>query len=216
VPEANSISESYRITPNTLRGGRQCDMVKRVTWSRRKAARAVLPSDLGFLGVAGREPGIPLRQAFLKFRDLISSDMDWSDLRKARFRASATYIKTGVLVLTATSTIVLGISAIPSRAVVALPMVAFVTVLGGLEGFHNWRSRWILMEECQYRLNRLRDKIDYYLILTPEADLQRKYLDEFFAEQQEIWADTSQRWIEFRKLERSSDGGDVTRQINAT
>jgi hypothetical protein len=28
------------------------------------------------------------------------------------------------------------------------------------------------MEEAQYRLNRLRDEMDYYLIATPSADLQ--------------------------------------------
>ncbi|MFJ7212161.1 hypothetical protein [Amycolatopsis sp. NPDC098790] len=37
---------------------------------------------------------------------------------------------------------VLGIQEIPSRASIALPMVALVTVLGGLETFFNWRSRW--------------------------------------------------------------------------
>lgn len=184
-----------------------------MAWSRRKAARTVLPSDLGFLSVAGREPDVSLRDAFLKFRDLISADMDWADVRKARFRARASYIKTGVLILTAAATVVLGISNIPNRAVIALPMVALVTVLGGLEGFHNWRSRWILMEECQYRLNRLRDEIDYYIVLTPVADLQRERLNHFFTVQQEIWADTSKRWVEFRKLEQSPDRSDVPRQI---
>jgi hypothetical protein len=44
--------------------------------------------------------------------------------------------------------------------------VASVTVLGALETFFNWRSRLVLMEEAQYRLNRLRDEIDYYLAAT--------------------------------------------------
>jgi hypothetical protein len=184
-----------------------------MTWSRPRASRSALPSDLGFLKVAGREAGIPLRDAFLLFRDLVSSDMDWADLRKARFRSSASWIKSGTLLLTAASTVVLGIQAIPSRATIALPMVALVTALGGFEGFFNWRSRWILMEECQYRLNRLRDEIDYYVVITPEADLTREQLDAFFRQQQQIWADVSRRWIEFRKLERSSEGSDVARQV---
>jgi len=31
----------------------------------------------------------PLREAFLRFRDLVSADMDWVDSRKARFRMYA-------------------------------------------------------------------------------------------------------------------------------
>jgi hypothetical protein len=93
-------------------------------------------------------------------------------------------------------------------------MVAAVTALSGFEGFFNWRSMWVLMEECQYRLNRLRDEIDYYVVLTPEADLSRERLDQFFSLQQEIWADVSRRWIEFRKLERASEASDVTRQVS--
>ncbi len=92
-------------------------------------------------------------------------------------------------------------------------MVALVTAFGGFEGFFNWRSRWILMEECQYRLNRLRDEIDYYVVLAGETDLKRERLDSFFQRQQQIWADVSKRWIEFRKLERSSEGSDVARQV---
>ena len=55
--------------------------------SRRAARRShELPSDRGFLELAGRDDDISLREAFLRFRDLVSSDMDWADLRKARFR----------------------------------------------------------------------------------------------------------------------------------
>lgn len=39
--------------------------------------------------MAGRDEGIPLRKAFLSFRDLLSADMDWADSRKARFRLRA-------------------------------------------------------------------------------------------------------------------------------
>lgn len=84
------------------------------------------------------------------------------------------------LALTASSTVVLGIQAIPSRASIALPMVALVTVLGALETFFSWRSRWVLMEETQYRLNRLRDEMDYYLVATPSIEMHKDHLDQFF------------------------------------
>ena len=175
----------------------------------RRAARRPyeIPSERGFLELAGREADIPLREAFLRFRDLVSSDMDWADSRKARFRMRASCAKAAALTLTGASTVVLGIPAIPGRAAIALPMVALVTLISALEPFFNWRSRWVLMEETQYRLNRIRDEMDYYLVTTPAADLDRDRLHGFFTEQQDIWHDVSRQWVEFRKLDQAQPGG---------
>jgi hypothetical protein len=94
-----------------------------------------------------------------------------------------------------------------SWAEIALPTVALVTVLGALESFFNWRSPWVLMEETQYRLNRLRDDMDYYLMVTPSDGVEREKLDRFFEEQQLIWSDVSRRWIEFRAADASQPSG---------
>jgi hypothetical protein len=166
----------------------------------------VLSSERGFLELAGRDEGIPLREAFLRFRDLVSADMDWADSRKARFRLRASSARVAALTLTGASTVVLGIPAIPGRAAIALPLVALVTLIGALEPFFNWRSRWVLMEETQYRLNRIRDEMDYYLVMTPGADLDRDRLLRFFADQQDVWHDVSRRWIDFRKLDQAQPG----------
>ena len=53
----------------------------------------MLSSERGFLELAGRDDGLPLREAFLRFRDLVSADMDWVDSRKARFRFRASCAK---------------------------------------------------------------------------------------------------------------------------
>jgi hypothetical protein len=67
------------------------------------------------------------------------------------------------------------------------------------------------MEETQYRLNRLRDEMDYYLTVTPSDAVGREALDRFFAEQQLIWSDVSRRWIEFRALDTAQPGGAQSR-----
>ena len=54
----------------------------------------------------------------------------------------------------------------------------------------------------QYRLNRLRDEIDYYLVVTPSAELNQEKLNGFFEDQQAVWSDVSRRWIEIRKFDR--------------
>jgi len=170
-------------------------------WLKRRPERSVLPSENGLFELAGRQAALPLREVAIYFRDLVSADMDWADSRKTRFRRSASRVRLGSLILAALSTVVLGIEVIPGRSWIALPIVASVTVLGSLEAFFNWRSRWVLMEETQYRLNRLRDEIDYYLTVTPSDAVDRGMLDRFFSDQQRIWSDVSRRWIEFRALD---------------
>ena len=172
----------------------------------RRKPHPTLPSDRGFYAVAG-EQELPLHDQVVRFRELVSSDMDWTDARKSRFRSSAARIKVTTLVLTAVSTVVLGIAGIPARATIALPMVALVSVLTALDAYFNWRSRWILMQETQYRLQRLRDKMDYYLVTTPAAKVEKAALDEFFGEQQAIWADVSKRWVEYYRAEKVSEAG---------
>ena len=95
---------------------------------REHARRDILPSEKGFLALAGLDPDLPLRDVFVHFRDLVDADMTWADSRKTRFRTRASVVKVLALLLTAASTIVLGIPAIPNRAAIALPMVALVTL----------------------------------------------------------------------------------------
>lgn len=181
-------------------------------WLKRPSVPNVLPSEKGLFELAGRQAGLPLRDVAVHFRDLVSADMDWADSRKTRFRRSSSRTRLASLVLAALSTVVLGIEAIPERSWVALPLVATVTVLGGLESFFNWRSRWVLMEEAQYRLNRLRDEIDYYLTVTQPEAVERAVIDRFFADQQLIWSDVSHRWIEFRSLGTAQPGAGADAQ----
>src|SRR5690242_10725764 len=99
---------------------------------RRTARRpTVLSSERGFLELAGRDEGIPLREAFLRFRDLVSADMDWADSRKARFRLRASCARVAALVLTGASTVVLGIPAIPGRAEARTRAAMLIAAIGG-------------------------------------------------------------------------------------
>lgn len=71
------------------------------------------------------------------------------------------------------------------------------------------------MEEAQYRLTRLRDEIDYYLVVTPSADVTKEKLNGFFEDQQAVWSDVSRRWIEFRKIDRPP-GGEQTPDLRSS
>ncbi|HEV3360232.1 MAG TPA: DUF4231 domain-containing protein [Pseudonocardiaceae bacterium] len=177
-----------------------------MAWSRRTIPPDAIRADQGLLELIGDKSDIEPREALLGFRQLVSADIDWSELRKRRFRRRAAMVKVGTLVLTALSTVILGIEAIPARASIALPAVALVTVLSALDSFFGWRSRWVLMEETQFRLNRIRDEIDYYLVCTPTEEVSRAKLGQFFHDQQDVWAHVNRRMMEFRKLDRPQPG----------
>jgi hypothetical protein len=94
-----------------------------------------MQSERGFLALAGSEANLTPHEATVAFRKLVSADIDWADDRKRRNRRNASRLRVAGLVLTALSTVVLGLAFIEQRAVIALPMVAAVTVLAGLETY---------------------------------------------------------------------------------
>lgn len=169
------------------------------------SSKEVLPSEQGLFELVARSTNLAPVDALTAFRDLLTADMHWVDSRKKRFRRRAAWVRVGILALTAASTVILGIPAIDQRAAIALPLVAGVTFLAGLDAFFNWRSRWFLMEETQYRLNRVRDEVDFSLVSeAPEALTQGDFA-RAFREQQDIWGDVSRRWVGFRRAAQAED-----------
>ncbi|GAB3808824.1 SLATT domain-containing protein [Micromonospora zhanjiangensis] len=179
-------------------------------WFARGAPPEVTRSENGLYELIGCRVDLPLHEVIVHFRDLVSADITWADSRKDRYRMSSSWVRILSVALAAVSTVVLGLGRIEDRAEIVLPLVATVTVLGTMESFFNWRPRWVTMEETRYRLNKLRDEIDYYLAVTPSTDVTRDVLDRFFEEQQRIWRDVSRRWIELRSLDATEPYGHAT------
>ncbi|MEW1633123.1 SLATT domain-containing protein [Streptomyces sp. NPDC093801] len=131
--------------------------------------------------------------------DKIRQGNDYARSRKKRFGRGATATKVAALVLSAASTVVLGLQNLNAWTGLALACVALVTLLGALEPFFNWRSRSVLMEEAQYRFRRLADDLEYLLASTAADDLTFDQLDELFRRYQTIWDDLSLSWLEHRR-----------------
>ena len=55
------------------------------------------------------------------------------------------------------------------------------------------------MEEAQYKLQRIRDELEYHLLKTPAADVALDNLDLYFERLQGVWTDTSERWLSYRR-----------------
>ncbi|MFF3684467.1 SLATT domain-containing protein [Streptomyces sp. NPDC002187] len=119
--------------------------------------------------------------------------------REKQFARSASVTKVATLGLSAASTVILGLQNLNAWAGLALACVALGTLLGAVEPFFDWRSRWILMEEAQYRFQRLADDLEYLVASTPADELTFDQLDEIFARYQAIWDDLSRTWLEYRR-----------------
>ncbi|WP_280690751.1 DUF4231 domain-containing protein [Kitasatospora sp. GAS204B] len=119
--------------------------------------------------------------------------------RKKRFRLASSALKVLTLSLSAASTIILGLQSLNLWAGLAFAFVALVTLLGAVESFFNWRSRWVLMEETQHRFRRLADDLEYLIASTPTANLTYDRLQPIFDEYQSVWAHLSERWLQERR-----------------
>lgn len=131
---------------------------------------------------------------------------DYADRRKQQFRRLASVIKMVTLTLSAASTIILGLQSLNTWAGLAFALVALGTLLGAVEPFFNWRSRWVLMEETQYRFRRLADDLEYLVASTDPGDLTHDQVNAIFLSYQDIWDDLCRVWLEQRREPVSSRG----------
>lgn len=145
------------------------------------------------------QPGLtPLELA----RDLVARierGNAYARSRKNRFRSSSASVRMLSLALTVTSTIILGLQHLNLWTGIAFSLVAIVTTVNTLEPFFAWRSRWVLMEEAQYKFYRLRDELIYYIAATAPEQLEESRLRRMFDEYQHIWVQLSDRWMEYRR-----------------
>ncbi|HEY7592848.1 MAG TPA: DUF4231 domain-containing protein [Actinophytocola sp.] len=140
----------------------------------------------------------PSRRAEL-LRRWIAEAIAYSRRKRRGFRAAASLVKIATLVLSAASTIILGVQDLDLWTGIGFALVATVTVVSAVEPFFNWRSRWVLMEEQQHRLHRLDEDLTMLVARTPAGGMTDAMVDEFYEAYREVWNSTSQRWLEFRK-----------------
>jgi hypothetical protein len=81
----------------------------------------------------------------------------------------------------------------------AFSLVALVTVINAIEPFFNWRSRWVLMEEAQYRFYRLEDDLNYLITKSNLEAIQLQDVDALYQRYRLIWDELSLRWLEHRR-----------------
>lgn len=139
------------------------------------------------------------RELALWVRSEVVRGIAWAQPRKKRFRSAASTTRVAALGLSAASTVILGLQDLDFWASLGFSLVALSTVVGAIEPFFNWRSRWVLLEETQYELRRIRDELDYLLATRDESELRREDIEPFFERSQQVWRQTSTRWLDQRR-----------------
>jgi hypothetical protein len=132
-------------------------------------------------------------------RDQIERGHTYARSRKHRFRWKSVAVRLTTLVLSAASTIILGLQNLDPWTGTAFSLIAVVTVVSALEPFFAWRSLWVLMEEASYKFHRLRDDLEYYIASHPAEEIDPEVVREMFGRYQVIWDGLSSRWLKFRE-----------------
>jgi hypothetical protein len=131
----------------------------------------------------------------------VQTALNYTKDRKRRFGRNATAIRLVTLLLSASSTVILGLQDLDFWASIAFSMVALTTLTGAIEPFFNWRSRWIVMEEMQASLHRLESDLRYFLAKSKPDKIGVSDLDQFHDRLQAIWASASTAWVRSRRAE---------------
>ncbi|WP_328701325.1 DUF4231 domain-containing protein [Amycolatopsis pittospori] len=150
------------------------------------------------------KPGLTPLELAHDLVERIEQGTKYARVRKRRFRTRSVVLRILALLLSATSTIILGLQNLNPWTGTAFALVAVVTVVNVLEPFFAWRSLWVLMEEGQYKFYRLRDELTYYIASTPPDELDQAVLRERFDEYQAIWDLVGNNWLKYRQADKAN------------
>jgi hypothetical protein len=145
------------------------------------------------------DPGLSPLELARDVLDRIEKANKYARSRKYRFRRRSSSVRVGVLAMSAASTIILGWQTLDIWTGLAFSLVALTTVVNALEPFFAWRSRWVLMEETQYRLYRLRDDLMFYIASHEPDQLDTTKIEKTFRDYQTIWDQLGDQWLEYRR-----------------
>ncbi|AIG73778.1 MULTISPECIES: DUF4231 domain-containing protein [Amycolatopsis] len=149
-------------------------------------------------------PGLTPLELAHDLVERIEQGTKYARIRKRRFRTRSVILRVLALLLSATSTIILGLQNLNPWTGTAFALVAVVTVVNVLEPFFAWRSLWVLMEEGQYKFYRLRDELTYYIASTPPEELDQAVLRERFDQYQAIWDLVGNSWLKYRQADKAN------------
>lgn len=108
--------------------------------------------------------------------------------------------------MSASATIILGLVELTTPVAIAFVLTSLVTLVSALEPFFNFRARWVLLEEGQYKFHRIRDDIDFALVAR-NGQLEAAEAEGFHQRMNDTWTYMSESWLSERRRGSGSSGG---------
>ena len=136
--------------------------------------------------------------------DKIENSIEYVQKKRIRYQTFSGSLKIIVLILSGIVTVLLGIrwdQYSEELRNIAFVIGATVTVFSSLDLYFNFRSLWVEHEEAKWRLNRLKDRVEFYLAGTEDDKIDAGTISEFHESYQWIWDNLSTNWLYYRKKE---------------
>lgn len=132
-------------------------------------------------------------------RQRLYDDRDYARNRRMEWRLGAVALRLLTVGLGAAATVTLGLADLDTQAAVGFALTAIATVLGGLEAFFNWRSRWVAAEEALASWHHIEEALALYVSARPVEALVREELLAFDDQRRDVWSGFSRTWVQQRK-----------------
>ncbi|WP_459335508.1 SLATT domain-containing protein [Arthrobacter sp. TMS2-4] len=134
-------------------------------------------------------------------RASLYSAKDYARWRRKSWRTLASGTHLFGLALSATATVILGLSDLDGPAQWGFIFSALVTTIGAIEPFFNWRSRWVLAEEALARWHRIEEDLSLYVANREIEKLDQSEVMSFYHKYTQVWEQFSDQWLEQRRAD---------------
>lgn len=145
------------------------------------------------------DPGLGKLELAAFLRRRLYEDKEYARSRRRVWSARATLLRVTLFALSGLATIFLGLADLKGFALVGFILSALVTTVSGLEGFFNWRSRWIASELALARWHDIEESLALYVASRKPSRIKKAQLMQFDDQRRDAWSELSATWISQRK-----------------
>ena len=110
---------------------------------------------------------------------------------------AASALRLASLLLSTSATVILGLQNLNFWAGIGFSLVA--TAITAIEPYFAWRSRWVVLEEMQYRFYRLEDRVRQHVAFQSVQQITQEWVDKIFTDYTAVWEGASMPWLESRR-----------------
>lgn len=150
------------------------------------------------------EPGLSKLALATLIRARLYEDRQWARDRRSVWSARSSLLRFLMFTLSVLAIVFLGIASLDGFAIVGFICTAAGTAVAALEGFFNWRARWVAADAALAAWHEIEESLALYVASQPEDALDVAILLEFDARRRSSWRELSQTWLSQRRSEAST------------